>query len=174
MCYCWFVATFVNYGTMFGLKYVHSDLFWTSLAFGIAYVVGYISIGFCAGKFGRRRTIFLQFFISGLFFIIYQIIYKSLPPIPTIAFIWIQKIFAEGGFGMVYLITSEIFPTVYRATVFGIVNFFARIGGITVPYVNEEAKSSYMMIFAILSFIAALTCLFLPETKGQPLKDHLE
>ena len=57
---------------------------------------------------------------------------------------------------------------------FGIVNFFARIGGIIVPYVNETAKSSYMLIFAILSFVAAFICIFLPETKHSALLDNLE
>lgn len=75
---------------------------------------------------------------------------------------------------MVYLMTSEIFPTAFRATVFGIVNFFARIGGIIVPYVNEVAKNTYMLIFAILSFVAAVLCFFLPETKNSALHDNLE
>ena len=57
---------------------------------------------------------------------------------------------------------------------FGIVNFFARIGGIIVPYVNETAKSSYMLIFAILSFVASTLCLLLPETKDTALHDNLE
>lgn len=59
MCYLWFVATFVNYGTMFGLKYVDADLFVTSLVFGIAYMVGYMMLGICAGFLGRKLTIFL-------------------------------------------------------------------------------------------------------------------
>lgn len=75
---------------------------------------------------------------------------------------------------MVYLMTTEIFPTIFRATAFGIVNFFARIGGIIVPYVNETAKESYMLIFAILSLIAAFLCILLPETRGSPLQDNLE
>ena len=68
---------------------------------------------------------------------------------------------------MMFLVTAEAFPTVYRGSVFGIVNCFARVGAIISPFAPDVFHGQWFMfvfgIFAIVCFIG--TC-FLKETKG--------
>ena len=73
-----------------------------------------------------------------------------------------------------YLITSELFPTSFRGTVFGITNFIARIGGVISPLVNEFMRNSFMIVLGIASCISGFASMFLRETKGKVLMDSLE
>ena len=43
----------------------------------------------------------------------------------------------SADFAVVYLLTSESFPTAFRATTFGITNVVGRVGGILAPLVVE-------------------------------------
>ena len=38
---------------------------------------------------------------------------------------------------MMFLVTAEGFPTIYRGSVFGIVNCFARVGAIISPFAPD-------------------------------------
>ena len=75
---------------------------------------------------------------------------------------------------MVYLITTEMFPTVFRGTVFGIANIFARLGGILAPIIDGVAKDSFMYIFGTLGILSAFSSFLLRETKGEVMSDTLE
>ncbi len=84
------------------------------------------------------------------------------------------KFGAACTFNMVYLITTEMFPTVYRGTVFGIANICARVGGILAPLVDGIAKDSFMYIFGALGVFSAFCSIFLRETKGELMADTVD
>ena len=88
--------------------------------------------------------------------------------------ILIGKFAVSGFFNIVYLITSELFPTTFRGTVFGITNFVARIGGVISPLVNEFMRNSFMIVLGIAGCISGVASMFLRETKGKVLMDSLE
>ena len=88
--------------------------------------------------------------------------------------ILIGKFAISGFFNIVYLITSELFPTSFRGTVFGITNFVARIGGVISPLVNEFMRSSFMIVLGIAGCVSGFLSMFLRETKGKVLMDSLE
>lgn len=76
------------------------------------------------------------------------------------------KLGAACTFYMVYLITTEMFPTVYRGTVFGIANICARAGGILAPIVDGAAGNNLMYIFGVCGVISSVCSILLLETKG--------
>ena len=86
----------------------------------------------------------------------------------------IGKFGAAATFNIVYLITTELFPTVFRGTVFGIANIFARFGGILAPLIDGVAKNSFMYIFGSLGLLSAFCSFLLRETKGEVMTDTLE
>ena len=75
---------------------------------------------------------------------------------------------------MVYLITTEMFPTEYRGTVFGIANICARVGGILAPLIDGIAEHSFMYVFGALGVFSAICSLLLKETKGELMADTAE
>ena len=76
-------------------------------------------------------------------------------------FILIGKFSIAGFFNIVYLITSELFPTSFRGTVFGITNFIARIGGVISPFVNEYMRDTFMIALGVAACISGLISIFL-------------
>ena len=50
----------------------------------------------------------------------------------------LHHVFAlSATFGMIYLYTAEIFPTVTRSTAVGLSSSFARIGGVIAPFIGS-------------------------------------
>ena len=72
---------------------------------------------------------------------------------------------------MLYLYTSELFPTVFRGTVLGFSSLCARIGGALAPPIDGLLKNEFMYIFGSLSVICGLITLLLRETKGTTMAD---
>ena len=147
---------------------------------GSIYVNGYLSgaaeiissaiTGVMANKLGRRCSIVLSFTVAGVAFVAYY-------PVSAVGIEWsyvsiiVGKFGASCTFSLVYLITTESFPTVFRGTVFGIANIFARVGGILAPVIGGVAQNSFLYVFGGLSLMSGVGSLFLGETKGKTMAD---
>lgn len=86
--------------------------------------------------------------------------------------------FFLGTFGIAYVYSAEIYPTVTRSVGIGSSSLFARLGGMVAPYVGSLGKYVDpvlpIVIFGLTAFIAGILALFLPETQGKKLPDTIE
>ncbi|KAJ7388476.1 hypothetical protein OS493_037386 [Desmophyllum pertusum] len=73
-------------------------------------------------------------FLVGITFLLVLLLYKD-HPMATVALSLCGYIFIDCTWVSVYLITSELFPTVLRNTGQGTGSTTARIGGILAPYI---------------------------------------
>ena len=94
-----------------------------------------------------------------------------------ISLVMVGRLFASFGFGLVYLYTSELFPTEIRSTAVGISSTIARFGGIIA--ILMEPLNNYwppftMVVFGIVALIAAPLALIFPETVDDKLPDSIE
>ncbi|XP_042903267.1 synaptic vesicle 2-related protein isoform X2 [Parasteatoda tepidariorum] len=81
-------------------------------------------------------------------------------------------------FQLIYIMTTELFPTTFRALAMGTGSSFCRLGGIMVPYVAQvlviDSPIAAMSLLAGVIFLSGIAALFLPfETKGMKMKDVL-
>ena len=87
------------------------------------------------------------------------------------------KFFITVTFGVVYLYTSEVFPTCVRATGVATASFFARVGGIAAGWLallDAADPALPTLAYAGAALCAGGLALFLPETKGEKMPDTLE
>jgi heme A synthase len=91
-----------------------------------------------------------------------------------------SKLFTAVGFLIVYVYTTEIYPTVVRTMGGALCIAFGRFGSIVAPTVYENlafATGSHGAFFHVTAGLCALNAmlvLFLPyETKGLVLQDHI-
>lgn len=80
-------------------------------------------------------------------------------------------------FVVIYLYCCEIFPTIVRNTSLGLSLMMARIGATTAPQVLEirpHCTWCVPIVFCCFPLIAAVICIFLPETKGRDLMTTIE
>ncbi|XP_026739256.1 solute carrier family 22 member 12-like [Trichoplusia ni] len=83
---------------------------------------------------------------------------------------------AAGAFASMYMYTTELFPTVTRNMAMGASSTISRVGSMLAPYVAGLTGVAAWLppaAFAVVPVLGALTCLLLPETKGQKLTDHV-
>jgi len=95
-----------------------------------------------------------------------------------IVFGQIGKFAITASFLMVYLYAAEIFPTVFRNIGMGTSSLFARIGSVLAPFAGRELKalgpSAPACLFGLVSLVAGVLTLVLPETKETKLPDTLK
>jgi MFS transporter, putative metabolite:H+ symporter len=123
-----------------------------------------IANGILPNLVGRKHTIIYGFIGSGIFSCLCLF---SLNMIPLYA--GLTKALINISFTVLYIYTSEAYPTYMRATGLGMCNFFSRIGGFTTPFINGFLVriSNYLPFlgFGLTSFIGVILTLFIKETK---------
>ena len=79
---------------------------------------------------------------------------------------------------MIFIYTSELFPTSVRGSGIGLCSLMARVGALFTPFMSDLAeitseKLPYWLLggFAVLS---GLLCILLPETLGSKLPEDIE
>ncbi|XP_072940101.1 solute carrier family 22 member 3-like [Epargyreus clarus] len=95
---------------------------------------------------------------------------------------WVAKLLGIIGFScatiifaVAYVQVSELFPTPLRNKGYGMAASGARVGAMVAPFVaNLMPRWLPSVCFAVMAFVTGFCCLFLPETKGQNLKDTIE
>ncbi|OQV22277.1 putative transporter SVOPL [Hypsibius exemplaris] len=91
-------------------------------------------------------------------------------------FILCARMFMSAIGNAIYIYTSEVYPTTFRAVGLGVCSSFARIGSMISPFVAQvlmaHSVPGALGVYAAVMILTAINCLFLPiETKGRNLPD---
>jgi MFS transporter, OCT family, solute carrier family 22 (organic cation transporter), member 4/5 len=81
------------------------------------------------------------------------------------------------SFNMIFLYTTELFPTIVRSAALGTCSLVARFGGIAAPQIillRRLDSSIPSIIFGVFAILGMLAAALLPETKGVVIADDLE
>lgn len=81
------------------------------------------------------------------------------------------------SFGVIYIYSAEMLPTLIRSGGVGSMSTFARIGALVAPFVPLLVfihESFPMFLFGLVSGIAGMLIFFLPETLGSKLPETVE
>lgn len=87
------------------------------------------------------------------------------------------KFAIAGAYAVIYMFSTEQFPTCIKNSGLGVCSFSARIGGLLCPYVISLGKKWQplpLIIFGAVSMIAAFLIILLPETHKKHLPRTLE
>ncbi|KAL3678586.1 hypothetical protein R1sor_021542 [Riccia sorocarpa] len=84
---------------------------------------------------------------------------------------------AAGAYNLVYIYTSELFPTVVRNSALGLASQAASIGSIIAPVVVVLGRTNVSLpfiIFGCMSMLGGALAIRLPETKDESLHETME
>ena len=143
---------------------------WTILM-QVGTFAGYISFGFFADRFGHRRMYILYLVAAA---VVVQF-YASATSADALLLLGpIVGFWGTGYFSGFAVISSELFPTVIRASAMGFSYNMGRIVSAAAPYVVGRASQSHgigaaLGITSLAFLVAAALATGLPETKGQKL-----
>jgi MFS family permease len=133
--------------------------------------LGYVTFGFLADAFGRRKPYFAYLVIAAILVPLYGITRDERPLLllgPIVAF------FGTGYFSGYPAIASEIFPGAIRATAMGFSYNIGRVFSAIAPFaigalaIRHGIGPAFILLAAAF-MIAALLSLALPETRARRL-----
>jgi len=132
---------------------------------------GYVTFGFISDVLGRKRTYIVYLLTAAVLIWIYASVRTPVVLLllgPFVAF------FATGYFSGFGAVTAEIYPTAVRATAQGFTYNIGRVASAVAPYaVGSLAQTRgfgvALSICSVAFLLAALTWLWIPETRGRDL-----
>lgn len=173
----WFVVSFVFYGISLHTDSLGGNTFLNFFISGIVEFPAYFACIFIIKYLGRRIPLTVSMVFGGLACILTI-------PIPD-SLLWLRISFAMAGklcvtaaYAIIYIYTTEIYPTVVRNIGLSSGSFCAGLGSVLAPFVKEigEYTSPFvpMALFGGLSVIAGLLILRLAETNNRTLHDIID
>jgi MFS family permease len=145
------------------------------VSYNVAGVLGYISLGILADRFGRKPTIMLYFVASLIMTPIFFALADTKGALIGLAFL--NGFFTLGQWTWLALYPSEVFPTQIRATamnvVFNVARFAAAAGAMlaaTLITTFGSISTAAIVIGCVAYGVGILVTPFLgPETRAKPL-----
>ncbi|CAF1671172.1 unnamed protein product, partial [Didymodactylos carnosus] len=90
----------------------------------------------------------------------------------------ILKFLAAGSYAIIYIYSNELFPTGVRNSGMGICSMIARVGAILGTTCNDLLARVWsdfpIVVYGIVSLVAAFLAFSLPETLNKPLPQTVE
>ena len=137
----------------------------------LAQFPGYLTSMFLVERWGRKRTLALFLILGGVSGYAFATAQDFWTLVLTLVFV---SFFNLGAWGAVYPYTSELFPTQYRATGFGVAEGVGKITAVLAPLVfaalltyTGDVIWPLTSIALLMLFGGVVAAVFGPETKGQ-------
>ncbi|CAL1297541.1 unnamed protein product [Larinioides sclopetarius] len=174
MIYLWFVNAFLYYAVAYSTSDLAGDPYVNCFLAGVVEIPARGLVFFGIKKWGRRPTLVLNMALAGAFFLADLAGPGDVAWLRT-AFAMACKFCATASFTVLYLYTTEVFPTEVRNAALGSCSMCSRVGSILAPFLRDLGKMvPPSAINASLALTGALLALTLPETRGLELPDTLQ
>jgi len=164
----WLPTIFVK----MGFSLVRSFAFTAAIA--AAGAIGNIVAGSLLDRLGRRPTLMTAYFTGSLLMLIWG---QAETQTMLVALGCLTVFFANSVGGSLFVYTSEVYPTRFRATGTGWAAACQRTGGIVAPLVlgfilaNSTSNYIFFVVMAGILFVGGTTMFFLGyETRGRSLE----
>lgn len=173
---CWFVNSFTYYAMSLNTNDLGGNPY---LNFAIAGAVEFpayaISI-WVIQKMGRRWSQSGCMLLAGTSCIV-TIFFSGETLWVKITFAMFGKFLITASYGILYVYSAEIYPTVVRNVGVGSSSTIARFGAIIAPFVKELGHATHenvpFGVYGAICIASGLTVLLLPETRGAQLPDSV-
>ncbi|XP_059845934.1 organic cation/carnitine transporter 2-like [Hypanus sabinus] len=172
----WMIITMGYYGLSLNIPNLHGNDYLNCFLFAASEIPANIAVWFLLQKFPRKFNLSSILFLSGSILLFRQLI-------PSDFLVLAVVLVLIGNFGntcascMVYVYTTELYPTSLRNTGVGVSSMASRIGSIVSPYIiflDTYQENLSLNVIGVLTMFAAIAVLFLPETFKVPLPDNIE
>ncbi|CAL1537057.1 unnamed protein product [Lymnaea stagnalis] len=177
--YIWLVISTCYYGLTFKMSGFKGNRYLNFFIGGAVETLAYAVSLPIMRKFGRKKPLLACFLIAAATCLAAGFIndYTAGLSHVTITLAITGRCAMACLFAIIFVYTSEIYPTVIRNIGMGACCFWARVGGVLAPQINQWTKTLWdvdaIIIFGVMSLLAGLVLFPLPETHNKRLPDSL-
>lgn len=146
------------------MKYLQGDIFDNSLASAFAQGLGIVLSGIYTRYFTKKSALVVSFTVSmsgAVLIVAFGSLKIALMPL----YVGMARIGISAGFNLIYIINTDIFPTLFAATAMGICNLLARVITILSPQVAELPGATPMIVYCLFCLGGMLLTLGLKVNK---------
>lgn len=175
----WLNALCMYYGMIFSGPIIGNNVYTNGRLMGIMEILAMAVNCFIGDKVPRRKIFLLAIFISRLSLGITVAIsyFTNQENWALVGFFCIGRFSLSFEMYLLYLCTSELFPTYIRNMAIGYCSVIGRVGGILSSNVIGIARSletSPILLIALLTSTSVIALYFMRETKGETLVDTVK
>ncbi|KAG0720831.1 Organic cation transporter protein [Chionoecetes opilio] len=172
--FAWFVVSMVYYGLTFSGGNINASPYLLVFLSGLVEIPSYILSCWTLKKFGRRLNLCALFIICGISCLLILLVPKEMVWV-NLSLATVGKFFNSSAFGVAYIYSAELVPTGVRNTAMGTSSMCARIGSGLAPFIVDLLGDLHYAVpstvFGLLSVVAGLLALLLPETGNTHLPE---
>ncbi|XP_074518250.1 solute carrier family 22 member 7-like [Halichoeres trimaculatus] len=172
----WYGVAFTYYGISLNITGFGLNPYLTQMIFASIEMPMKIGLYFFLEKLGRRPGEMSALLLTGLCLFINMFVPAGQWVVRTVVGV-IGKAMSEASFTVIFLYTTELFPTVVRQNALGYTSFLARLGVSISPLIILLEDVWYLLPAATYCAVAVgsgLVASLLPETLNTQLPQHIE
>ncbi|XP_029902432.1 solute carrier family 22 member 16 [Myripristis murdjan] len=172
----WFIGSLGYYVFSLGSVNLGGNQYINLFLAGAVEIPSYLVGCFAMDRVGRKMTCAPALLLAGVACILIIVVPSDIEVLAIILSMT-GKFAIAIAFGLIYLYTCELYPTIIRSLAVGSGSMMCRVGSVVAPfcvYLADVWIYLPQLIVGILAFIIGVLTLLLPETLGKPLTTTLE
>uniref|UniRef100_A0A8C8IX57 Major facilitator superfamily (MFS) profile domain-containing protein n=1 Tax=Oncorhynchus tshawytscha TaxID=74940 RepID=A0A8C8IX57_ONCTS len=172
----WFIGSLGYYVFSLGSVNLGGNQYINLFLAGAVEFPSYLIGCYAMDRVGRKRTCAPALLLAGTACMLIIVVPNDIEVL-VIILSMTGKFAIAIAFGLIYLYTCELYPTIIRSLAVGSGSMMCRVGSIVAPfcvYLADIWQYLPQLIVGILAFIIGVLTLLLPETLGEPLTSTME
>ncbi|XP_013196007.2 solute carrier family 22 member 2 [Amyelois transitella] len=162
----WFTITLINYGMMVSSVFIGGNKYLNFSLLMVMDIFSNIFYWLALSKYKRKTTLIFSFIVGGIFCVCQPFVPKSYAWVGLVLYMAFEML-ATFSSNIVYIYTSELFPTYTRNSVHALCSAIGRIGSLIGP--QTPLMISYWhhlpaLLFGVTSLLCGGLTLLMPET----------
>lgn len=169
-----FLCCVVYYGLSLNVVNLKTNLYFSVILNSTAEMPAYLLTALMIDRFGRKPLIIGTLWFSGVFCTLGSLLSTEGSWKLVRMMCGVLGIFGMSGtYNLLFIYTTELFPTVVRNAALGCTTQAAQMGAIMAPFVVVLGGKWPFVVFAGCGIVAGVLGFWVPETLNRPLYDTM-